>query len=123
MEFSKVNYRPPNKKEIEAQEEEKIQIATASKNISFFILRISDLCFDKCINLNLKYLSKYENNCINSCFKKYVETNEFAYKKFYNIAMYKGDESDNYDNLDELWKYFFTKASIDANRKRKENKH
>ena len=33
--------------------------------------------------------------------------------------MYKGDESDNYDNLDELWKYFFTKASIDANRKTK----
>ena len=119
MEFSRVNYRLPTKKEIETQEDDKIQVATASKNISFFILKMTDLCFDKCINLNLKYLSKYENKCIDSCFIKYVETNEYAYNKFYNLSKYKGDEYDNFDNLDEVLKYFFTKASLEVNRKTK----
>lgn len=117
MEFSSINYRSPTKREIEIKEENKVQIATASKNISYFLLKMTDLCFDKCIDLNTKYMTKYENKCVDSCFKKYVDANEYSYNKFYHISRYKGDESDNYDNLNEILKYFFTISSIEKNRK------
>ena len=77
---------------------------------------MTDVCFDKCVDVNFKYMTRKENKCVDSCFQKYVEVNEFAYNKFYQISRYKGDESSNYDNLDEVLRYFFTKTSIDANR-------
>ncbi len=116
MEFSSVNYRPASKREREIREENLVQTATASKNISYFLLKMSDVCFDKCVDVKIKYMTRNENKCVDSCFKKYVEVNEFAYNKFYQISRYKGDESKNYDNLDEVLQYFFTKTSIDTNR-------
>jgi hypothetical protein len=57
----------------------------AAKTYGKFLINMTNLCFDKCINTDNIYYSKNEERCIKSYFTKYSEINNYDLFKFNEI--------------------------------------
>jgi hypothetical protein len=98
----------PYSKEYPAyQEKEKRKKEEALKQYSSFLISITNMCFNKCINTDSIYFNKTENKCIDSCFHKFTDLNLYAYRKFREINKpmnfnRAADFGDYYDYLEYL---------------------
>lgn len=86
-----------------AKEELKHQKQEAAKSIGEFLISMTNICFDRCIDTNKIQLSSIESSCINNCFLNYNKFNLIAYEKFYDLHFSKSTErADDYGDYFEL---------------------
>jgi hypothetical protein len=85
MEFRSItlyNITPERKKILEERETLRNE---AAKTYGKYLVNMTNMCFEKCINTDNIYYSKNEDKCINSCFSKYTDINNYALLKFNEI--------------------------------------
>lgn len=57
----------------------------AAKTYGKYLVNMTNLCFEKCINTDNIYLSRNEDKCIRTCFSKFKDINAYALNKFNEI--------------------------------------
>lgn len=87
---------------------EKQHKAEGAKIIGEYIISLSNICFDSCVNTDVIYISKKEENCLHNCLKKFSESYSYTYNKMNNV--YKNvDLSPGLDYVD--WDTFVYKLT------------
>ena len=92
------------------REEEERQRNDAARKVGEFMISMTNICFNKCINLNKISLSKKEENCVNSCFNKFSDLNLYSYNKFAEIDSNIERSNDYGDYYDFLSSFFHIKS-------------
>jgi hypothetical protein len=85
MEIKNIIFFPYSKELKEKKEKEQKQKEEASKTFGEYLISISNLCFDKCMNVDNVYISKSEENCVKNCFNKFSEAHTYSFEKFQKI--------------------------------------
>jgi hypothetical protein len=88
MEIKRISNAPISKELKEKLDRQEKNKEEASKLFGDYLISITNLCFDKCMNTNEIYFSKLEDKCVENCFFKFSESHLYAYKKFLNINMF-----------------------------------
>ncbi len=85
MEFRSTKEAPltPERKKI-LDERESVR-NEAAKTYGKYLINITNFCFDRCVNTENIYYSRNEEKCVNSCFSKYEDINNYAMIKFNEI--------------------------------------
>jgi hypothetical protein len=85
MEFRSIKQEvlsPERKKVLEERETLRNE---AAKTYGKYLVNMTNMCFDKCISTDNIYFSRSEDKCIDSCFSKYRDINNYALIKFNEI--------------------------------------
>jgi hypothetical protein len=85
MEIKKIAFFPYSKELKEKREKEIKQKEEASKTFGEYLISVSNICFDKCMNLDNLYITKSEERCVRNCFYKFSEAHTYSFEKFQNI--------------------------------------
>ena len=104
MEIHKIVPLPVSPQLKEKRDLEKKHKEEASKSFGDYLISITNVCFDKCINTDSVVLTKKEENCITEFFNKFGEAHHYAYRKFQYINNLT--ESDPLDRWKDFGDYF-----------------
>jgi hypothetical protein len=85
MEIKKLVFIPPPIEVRQKQEKIKQQKIEASKTFGDFLINVSNLCFEKCINVTQIYMSKSESKCLTKCYTKFTEAHDYSINKFASL--------------------------------------
>jgi hypothetical protein len=80
--YQVIQYTP---EQLKRREEESNLRAEAAKTYGKYIIAISNKCFEKCSDVGNLYISKSETKCLEACFHKTTEANDYALQKFSEI--------------------------------------
>ncbi len=105
------------------REREKKQKEEASKTFGDYLINFSNMCFDKCINVDSVYLSKEEENCIDSTFYKFYDAHLLSINKFRNINFMTEKpflmRGDNYGDYHGFLESYLNKLNKQNEKKKK----
>jgi hypothetical protein len=104
MEFRSVKKEVLTSERRKILEERETLRNEAAKTYGKYLVNMTNMCFDKCINTDEIYLTRSEDKCIDSCFSKYRDINNHALNKFNQINKdINNNISENYiTNINDL---------------------
>jgi len=104
MEIWKVIPLPISPQLKEKMERDKKHKEESSKTFGDYLISITNVCFDKCINTDNIFMTKQEEKCIAEFFNKFTDAHIYSFYKFKNINNLI-DENNNHSHLDRSKDY------------------
>jgi len=102
-------YEAIKEKQIKDKEE-------ALKIFGDYLISLTEICFEKCIDTQKIKISKIENQCIDNCHEKLHKLHYKTFSKFYNEENFNIRRSYDYGDIYDLYNYL-------DNNKKSENKN